>query len=223
MEYIRPSLDHINSLVVSDYEQLTKSGWNQDFDLYVRRGGHFVIRLLQDCYAANGVRIPSYGVDSFRYTDLGEALQRPMITLPTGVDFAGKSVLVVDDVADEAATLIAIRDVIFERSGADVNLRFLTLYKKPWAKLVPDYWAEETDKWIIFPWEPYEILTQIVKRKVAMGELVTEIRNAGFDQGDLRSYLRVLRASRGKDPRVEAKIGEVLRLLEETGTLVRTV
>ncbi len=192
MEYIRPSLDHINSLVVSLYEQLIRSQWKQDLDLYVRRGGHFVIRMLQDCYATNGARIQAVGIDSSRYTDLGKTSAELRVSLPAGLELEGKRILVVDDVVDEGFTLIAVKNKLTEESRGNVEVRLLTLYKKPWAKLIPDYWAEETDRWIVFPWEPLEVLGQIMKRKMTIGELATEIRKAGFDGKDLALYLRVI-------------------------------
>jgi hypoxanthine phosphoribosyltransferase len=222
MDYVRPSLDHINSLTVSVFEQLMRSDWHQDFDLYVKRGGHFVIRLLQDCYAGSSIRIPAYGVDSYRYTDLGEALPRPSISLPAGLDFNGRKVLIVDDVADEAATLIAIRDKVLERAGGEVEMRFLTLYKKPWAKLIPHYWAEETDKWINFPWEPYEILGQLVRRRTSLTELASEVERAGFKVNDVELYLRVLRVSPKEGYETQVRTEELLAYMRNLHTIAQT-
>ncbi len=191
MEYVRPPLSHVHSLIVSVYEQLVRSRWKQDVDLYIRRGGHFVIRMLQDCYAANGFRIPAVGIDSSRYVDLARTSQI-RISLPAKLQLEGKKVLVVDDVADEGATLIAVREKLIKQARGRVDVRLLTLYKKPWARLVPDYWAEETDRWIVFPWEPFEVLGQIVKRKMSAIELEAEVRKAGFDNNDITLYLRVV-------------------------------
>lgn len=191
MEYVRPSFDHIVELVVADYEKLVASGWRQDVDLYVRRGGHFVIRLLQDCYAADGARVPARAIDSVRYSGVGKSSRKPVVRLPPGLDLSGRKVLVVDDVADEADTLIAIRDAVKTTAG-DAEVRFMTLYKKPWARLVPDYWVEETDRWINFPWEPFEVLTAILARNLPEGEEEDEVRKAGFVRGDLERYARVL-------------------------------
>ncbi len=209
MEYIRPSLDKITALVVSDYEQLLASGWRQDADLYVRRGGHFVIRLLQDCYAANGMKVFASGIDSSRYTEVGKAKGKPNIRLPS-LTFEGQKILVVDDVADEADTLLAIRDEITRAAHGRVELRFMTLYKKPWAKLVPDFWAEETDKWINFPWEPFEVLGDIMARRSSISEKVKEIRKAGFRKGDLGLYLRVVGAA-NRDRELVASVREMTK------------
>ena len=210
MEYIRPSLAYINSLVVTLYERLVGSRWHQDFDLYIRRGGHFVIRMLQDCYAANGMRIPALGIDASRYTDLGLARARVQISLPNGLEIKGKRLLVVDDVADEGSTLAGVKERLAQTANGDAEIRLLTLYKKPWAKVIPDYWAEETDRWIVFPWEPYEVLAQLARRDMPVGELVSEIRKAGFEKNDIDLYQRIIKLVPGNDA-VKARVEEIRR------------
>ncbi|MDA4128745.1 MAG: phosphoribosyltransferase family protein [Thaumarchaeota archaeon] len=205
VEYLHPSFAHVNSLVVNLYEQLVRSEWKQDLDLYVRRGGHFVIRMLQDCYATNGITVPALGVDSSRYTGLGETSTEIRVSLPAELVSKGKRILVVDDVADDGSTLGEVKAKLTEKSGGDVEIRFLTLYKKPWSKMVPDYWAEETDRWIVFPWEPYEVLGQIVKRQLPMDDLVLEIRKAGFGSNDIAQYLRVIQLLPGKNAQLRSK------------------
>lgn len=53
--------------------------------------------------------------------------------------------LVVDDIADSGN---AIRPFL-ERSKCDV----VTLYRSKHCQLNPTFWAFDTDKWIVFPWE----------------------------------------------------------------------
>jgi len=56
------------------------------------------------------------------------------------------SLLIVDDVSDTGNTLL--------REFPNVCIgKIATLYYKPQSKVKPDYYAFETDKWIVFPWE----------------------------------------------------------------------
>lgn len=55
-------------------------------------------------------------------------------------------VLVVDDVADTGNTLLEN----FPKTGGTVKMA--TLCYKPQSKVIPDYYAYTTTKWIIFPW-----------------------------------------------------------------------
>lgn len=57
-------------------------------------------------------------------------------------------ILIIDDIIDSAETIRAVRKKI-RKSGTDVAVMF----KKPWSGITPDYYLQETDKWIVFPWE----------------------------------------------------------------------
>lgn len=58
-----------------------------------------------------------------------------------------RNVLVVDDVADTGQTLTDM----FIHHGIDFATA--TIYYKPSSVIKPDYYSEETDKWVVFPWE----------------------------------------------------------------------
>lgn len=61
-----------------------------------------------------------------------------------------KKILIVDDLVDTGKTIL----------DNELNLFFdvACLYKKPWSKYQPTYFVEETDLWIVFPYEnPSEI------------------------------------------------------------------
>jgi hypothetical protein len=90
-------------------------------------------------------------------------------------------------------------------------MKFMTLYKKPWAKVVPDFWAEETENWINFPWEPFEVLRDIIEKPKPTAEKAEEVRNAGFGRRDLGLYLRVVAA--GKNASLQADAREISRAL----------
>jgi hypoxanthine phosphoribosyltransferase len=57
-------------------------------------------------------------------------------------------ILIIDDIIDSGETILAAKKKIRKRSS-DVAV----IFKKPWSKVKPDYYVEETDKWVVFPWE----------------------------------------------------------------------
>ncbi|MDO9541152.1 MAG: phosphoribosyltransferase family protein [Kiritimatiellia bacterium] len=59
-----------------------------------------------------------------------------------------KPILIIDDIIDSGDTARAVRKKI-KNAKADIAV----LFKKPWSKIKPDYCLQETDKWIVFPWE----------------------------------------------------------------------
>lgn len=122
------------------------------------RGGLIPARILSDRLGIN--RLYTLGV-SF-YTDLAVHKKKPVITQDIDADLLGKEVLVVDDVADTGMSLILSKETLLRRGASEVRLA--TLHKKPWSKVIPDYYVEETDAWIVYPWEYRETLDLLKKR-----------------------------------------------------------
>ncbi len=60
-------------------------------------------------------------------------------------------VLLVDDVADTGTSLSFVLQHLKKKRATDV--RTATIAYKPRAGLKPDYYAFETNKWVVFPWE----------------------------------------------------------------------
>ncbi len=135
--------------------------------LGVARGGLIPARLMADFLDVS--TLLTVGV-AF-YADIGRTEKQPRITqaLPSGT--LGRRVLVVDDVADTGKSLEA---VVTELRKHDLDIRTATLYRKPWAEFNPDFFAEETDAWIIFPWEHRETARKIIHGIVSEGKSLKE-------------------------------------------------
>ncbi len=68
----------------------------------------------------------------------------------------GKNVLVVDDILDSGATMIAIKKLLEEEYNVK-SLQVATVFlNTEHCRIHPDYWGIETTDWIIFPWEKRE-------------------------------------------------------------------
>lgn len=85
------------------------------------------------------------------YTDVEQTLEAPVVLPPTldQESLRGKSILLVDDVADSGRTLALVLQLL-EAGGGEV--RTVCLYTKPWTVQQPTYTWRHTDKWIMFPW-----------------------------------------------------------------------
>lgn len=66
-------------------------------------------------------------------------------------------VLIVDDLIDTGDTIQVLKKHLDE---LEVPYRIATFYKKPHASCSPDYYAAETQDWIVFPWELQEETAQ---------------------------------------------------------------
>jgi hypoxanthine phosphoribosyltransferase len=59
-------------------------------------------------------------------------------------NYAYESTMIVDDIADTGITL---------KEFEGVNIASATLFYKRRSSVKPTFYVEETDKWIVFPWE----------------------------------------------------------------------
>eukprot|EP00274_Cyanoptyche_gloeocystis_P005757 CAMPEP_0196655910 /NCGR_PEP_ID=MMETSP1086-20130531/10950_1 /TAXON_ID=77921 /ORGANISM="Cyanoptyche gloeocystis , Strain SAG4.97" /LENGTH=288 /DNA_ID=CAMNT_0041988449 /DNA_START=153 /DNA_END=1019 /DNA_ORIENTATION=- len=87
----------------------------------------------------------------------GLTLEAPaFLQFPNDNLFQGKHVLLVDDVWDSGCTATAVRSRL-QRAGAS-KVTVAVLHYKPaenkFPPECPDFYAVETDAWIVYPWEP---------------------------------------------------------------------
>ncbi|ALL00104.1 phosphoribosyltransferase [Pyrodictium delaneyi] len=150
-------------------EEISAKGVKVDVIVGVLRGGWIPARLLSDYLGT-----PAMGALEVKfYRGIGETAERPVVTQPLIVDIRDKVVLVVDDVADTGKTLnIAIN---FLTHYGPRKIFTAALYLKPWSMHRPDFYAEETDAWIIFPWDKAETVEELVKKKGLSLETVSKI------------------------------------------------
>lgn len=67
------------------------------------------------------------------------------------VNCKNKKILIVDDICDSGQSINILKD-LFSRCTT-VPPKFATLYYKPTASVVPDFYAKTTENYIVFPWE----------------------------------------------------------------------
>lgn len=67
------------------------------------------------------------------------------------VNCKNKRILIIDDICDSGQSINILKD-LFDRCTT-ITPKFATLFYKPTALTVPDFYAETTSKYIVFPWE----------------------------------------------------------------------
>jgi len=141
----------------------------------VSRGGYVPARILCDQL---GVRaLGSFQVES--YAGIGKA-REPRITAPLSTEVGRMAVLLVDDVSDSGSSLQAARGHV--SAFGPSSLRVATLHVKPWTTYRPDYWVEETDAWIVYPWEVKEAAEEIAE-KIRASDPKADIRSRLIEYG----------------------------------------
>lgn len=67
--------------------------------------------------------------------------------IPTG------NVVIFDDIVDTGETMAAIKSIVEGMTGNKSEVITAALNVKPDREFDPDYWVEETDAWVVYPWE----------------------------------------------------------------------
>lgn len=158
--YLKPSFEELKNLAFELFKRIERSGWKQDVNIGIGRGGLFVLRMLQDFYIAKGERIPYIVIAVERYKGIGKG-EEVRIRYLNSRFVRGRKVLLVDDVADQGISLREARKACLEKGAKEVKTA--TVHLKPWSVIKPDFYVAETDAWIIYPWEVYESIRQIIE------------------------------------------------------------
>lgn len=140
----------------------------------ISRGGLTLGHLLTDL-----LRIPIAIITIQSYTDIqtsGEAVLTSKLQNP----IKHKHILLVDDVSDSGKTMKrAIK--YLTRAGAS-KITTVTMFYKPHSSYRPDYFAKQTTKWILFPYEPTEMILLITK----------QMEKDGASKADIQKFLKKL-------------------------------
>lgn len=122
-----------------------------DAMLVITRGG-----MVPACLISERLNIRNILVASVQlYTGIGTTLDAPVfLQFPNDTLLAGRSILIVDDVWDSGRTAMAVRTRVGIAGG---HGDLAVLHYKPRASRFPgeqpDYYAEMTDDWIVYPWD----------------------------------------------------------------------
>lgn len=154
-------------------DNIKASGFRPDLIVAVSRGGFDPARILCDQLSVK--LLASLQIDY--YEDVGRRRENPEIVFPLNADVSGKVTLIVDDVSDSGASLRVAKEHVDEHGASEVKVA--TLHIKPWSNFVPDFYAEQVDAWIVYPWEPRETL-------ISMAE---KLRGNGLGEPELRRRL----------------------------------
>ena len=140
----------------------------------ISRGGLTLGHLLTDF-----LRIPISIITIQSYTDIqtsGEAV----LTAKLQNSIKHKHILLVDDVSDSGKTLLRARKYL-TRAGAK-KITTVTMFYKTRSVCRPDFFARQTNKWILFPYEPTEMILLITK----------QMENEGKSKTDIQKFLQEL-------------------------------
>ena len=123
-----------------------------DAMLVITRGGMVPACLISERTGMRNILVAAV----MFYTDVERRLEQPVfLQFPPDPYLNGKKVLVVDDVWDSGRTVVAVRERVLAAGGFP---EIAVVHYKPTRSLYPgqepDYYAQRTDRWIVYPWDP---------------------------------------------------------------------
>lgn len=143
--------EEFGSLAEDLANRIKKDGVHFDLVVGVARGG-----VPLSMVVADRLLLPVDFINVKSYVEQGKRSEVRILSTLTS-DAKNKDVLLVDDLVDEGETISKLMEYLRERYSP-VRLRTAVLYKKPWSRIIPDYFMGTTDAWVIFPWEHGEFL-----------------------------------------------------------------
>lgn len=135
----------------------------------ISRGGLTLGHLLSDF-----LRIPISTITIQSYTDI-QTQGELKITAELQTPIAGKHILLVDDVADSGKTLV--RAIDYLKTFEPKAVTTLTMFYKPRSVYRPDFYARETTDWILFPYEPTEMIMLLTQQMEKKGKTKAQIQS----------------------------------------------
>lgn len=134
----------------------------------ISRGGLTLGHLLSDL-----LRKPISTISIQSYTDIqtqGEIVIKTKLQTP----IRNKRILLVDDVADSGKTLR--RAVAYLKHLGPADITTVAMFYKPHSIFRPDYFARQTTKWILFPYEPTEMILLLSQKMKNEGKTKSQIQ-----------------------------------------------
>jgi len=156
-QYLAPTWDRVYEMLIDLALRIRSSGFRPDYIVGVSRGGWTPGRVLSDLLENS--RTANIKIEF--YVGIGKTAGKPVVTQVLAEDVTKKNVLVVDDVSDTGDSLKVAVDHMAEKGA--VAIRTATVYFKPHSTFKPDFYADTTSDWIIFPWERLEATKLLIE------------------------------------------------------------
>lgn len=179
LDFEIPSWERIHLFSIEVAEKVKRSKYNPDIIVGISRGGWIPARIISDLLEKSVLA----NVSVEFYEQLGETKGKPTITQPISISVKEKKLLLVDDVADTGQSLVLVKKYLKDEGASEIKI--VSIYYKPWSIIIPDYYQEETNLWIIFPWEIKESLRKIFdkfrEQNITIDDVKQKLVRLGLD------------------------------------------
>jgi hypothetical protein len=188
LEFEIPSWEQIYEELLHLANRIRENNFKADVIVSVSRGGWPPARIMSDLLENPELA----NVRAEFYLGIAKTKGDPMITQPVSTSVKGKKVLIVDEVADTGKSLRLVKSHLKEQEATEVKI--MTIYYKPWSIVVPDWYAKETSRWIVFPWERKETVRKVLKEYKNQGksgeEAVEKLVRSGLSRKLVERFIQ---------------------------------
>ena len=186
MKFLHITWDDFQRLCEVVANKIEKVNYQPEIVIAISRGGFPPARVLCDFLEIK--MLASIGIEY--YKTVKKTKKRPEITYPSNTDVRGKKILIVDDIADTGHSIVVARDQVIK--GEPSRVKIVTLHCKPWSVVKPEFYAEVTDAWVVYPWEVMETIKSLITKLKSEGKNVQvkeQLINFGFKEKTLKDLI----------------------------------
>lgn len=168
-KYLSVSWEHYHSLALKlAATMLSNEKASFDEIVAIGRGGLSIGLILSDF-----LRLPIFSFTIQSYQDIKKQGELK-ITEKLGITIKNKKILLVDDNADSGKTFI--RALSYLKQFHPSSVTTASVFYKPWSTYRPDYFAQQTTQWILFPHEVTEWVYTFTQKMTKEGKSKLEIQ-----------------------------------------------
>jgi hypoxanthine phosphoribosyltransferase len=190
-DYEIVSWDQAYQMTFYLFEKMVEKEYFPEIIVGIARGGWIPARLLADFYGNRrtaNIKIEFYDNNN-RATDV------PIITQEISDNVEGKVVLIVDDVADSGKSLEAAIEHIKLKKPKEI--KSATLYYKKHSIIRPNYFIQETQLWVVYPWEYGEFVAfqyNQLRDSMSVKEISKKLKDIGIPSPLVETYFSIILA-----------------------------
>ncbi len=167
-------------------QQIKQSNYQKfDYVIAINRGGAVLGRFLSDLLA---VPMGAFAMASYVGVNLSKELK---ITQELNLDLKNKQILLVDEICDTGNTFVKAIKYLAKFEPSKVVTASLVV--KSHSVYQPDFWVEQIDKWVVFP---YEIRETIMAVKNQPADVVNAVNNFFINLGVNKTMIESIKETK---------------------------
>lgn len=155
MQFAYLSWQKLHQLCFKLLKKLEKRKLKFDRIVCISRGGLVIARIFSDF-----LKLPISNFTIVSYVSVGKT-GIPKIAEPLAVKIKGEKILLVDEIVDHGTTLK--KAISYLKRKKPKSIVSLAPIIKPWTIIKPDYYVYQSKKWLIFPYEIRETISDLKK------------------------------------------------------------